>query len=392
MVKEIYIHGFGIEGQAAFSHFKGQKVIVINQKVEDGMISEDAALDLFKIKENWTDCLYIRSAGIPPTNKVIKWLDEQGYQHQTALSYWLGNLAPKKTITVTGSKGKSSTSAIIAHLLQGKLIGNIGISPFDITWCDDDIAVIEASSYQLYDLQHPSAYHMVTNIYKEHTDWHGGIEAYKHAKHRPFILGAKGLNEQELKKHADALPPLDPSISRAEPFFTNLKNALALIKQTNYCDFDLLLSTLSSRLETFSPLSHRQEIIADINGIIWMDDALATIPEATLLAIQNVQDTYNHIHLLIGGKDRGQDYTQFLKDIKNTTNLHLYAFSEVKEKLVSQHTRLFSSFKDAIIQAKSSAKSGDIILFSPAAASEVPFSSYLDRSALFKQFAHEQNQ
>lgn len=396
--KTIYIHGYGVEGQASARHFKHKypdaSLVIIDQSkitTPHRYLNEENALKHFENTHLAKEpILFIRSAGIPPHNKVIAWLDDHEIKHQTALSYWLGHEAPKNTITVTGSKGKSSISSLIAHLLKAKLMGNIGISPFDIKWYTDDIAVIEASSYQLHDLQYPSKFHFISNIYKEHTDWHGSLDLYKDAKYRPFTLGSKGLTEIALQDVIHKLPDLDPALDRKEPFYTNLKTALACIKTTGLCDFEQLLANLPTLLEGYSSLPHRQEIIAVINDITWMDDALATIPEATLLALKGVSPCYPHIHLLIGGKDRGQDYTLFLKDLSRFKNVSLYAFADVKNRLIDQKTIICDDFKDAILKAKRTAQKGDLILFSPAAASEHPFQNYKERATLFKKYAEQE--
>lgn len=398
MIDHIYIHGYGVEGRASAAHFKEKYpnavLIVIDQNkvaTPHRYMNEENAIKHFEnTMPTKEDILYIRSAGIPPNNDVISWLDHHHILHQTALSYWLGHEAPRHTLTVTGSKGKSSISSLIAHLLKAKLVGNIGISPFDTEWRQEDIAVIETSSYQLYDLKYPSQFHFIANIYKEHTDWHGSPLLYKQAKYMPFTLGAKGFTETDLQEAIKALPTLDPTLDKKEPFYTNLQTALACIRETGLCDFAALISELPALLESYKPLPHRQEIIACIDGVTWMDDALATIPEATLLALKGLSPSYRHIHLLIGGKDRGQDYTLFLKELSAFQNISLYAFADVKNHLIDRKTLICDDFKDALSKAKQKAQEGDLILFSPAAASEYPFKNYIERATLFKDYAEQE--
>ena len=419
MAQHIIIHGFGIEGKAALPYFqdkfKSSHFTVIDRETHDIIgvqsFNESDGLTYLKTLET-EDILFIRSPGVPPTNPIIEYLDHHNINHETALSYWLSHDAPSKIITVSGSKGKSTTTALISYLLAQNgedafMAGNVGITPFDKEFGNDAIAVIEASSFQLFDCNYKSDLLVITSIYDTHTDWHGTMEAYCEAKLRPLLMNndCKSLVSnliQPFVKIPDTahntwledelnnleLPETIPNGFKNNPLALNLKTALLAIKISGFTDFNKLMSNIDVYLESWTGLDHRMEVISKAGGRIWVDDSLATIPEASILALQQFPDKV--IHLLLGGKFRGQSYESFFEYVGNNKNIHIHASGPAvgaMHPLEGQNFYEYDNFEHAVEGAYNKSKADELILFSPGAPSEPPYLYYHVRARLLKEFA-----
>lgn len=419
----IFIHGYGTEGQAVLPYVikknPGAQIYIIEREKltlpEAHSLLEEEAIARLKGIDIKT-MLYLRSPGVPPTNPIIAWLDEHNVAHQTPLSYWLCEDGPEKVITITGSKGKSTTTALTAHLLKSFgakafMAGNVGITPFDQEIDKDTIAVLETSSFQLHDIKRAGHVHILTALYKDHIDWHGTMEAYAAAKMSPLALPAPPQSALISKQAAAFFDPqnyapfewledcLDeipddrlPADFQHNPRALNLKTALLAIKRSGFVDFDALLKQLSSLLEHWKGLPHRLEDVSHYGERLWIDDSLATIPEASKLALQQFPN--QNIHLLIGGKNRGQNYHDLVHFVRGNPQITLHCFSETRalfDEFAEAFIKRYESFEKAIYGAYDSSHKGDVILFSPGAASAPPHHYYHVRSKIFKEIALNPN-
>ncbi len=428
----IVLHGLGVEGRAALAWFvqhQSATITVIDSPEKfDNLpteLKQHAAIS-HHTESRWLEnrhntkppTLYLRSPGIPPGNAVFQAIQAAGIPHTTPTGYWLAKHAPRNTITITGTKGKSSTASLTAHLLRwagrdAREMGNIGRTPFEETTTPETICVLELSSYMMHDLPRLDAFHAVTNIYKEHTDWHGTHAAYRQDKLRSFLQQppARGIAPAELlselpspegittfEAHAriegdtlifggqHTLTPatLHPAFS-APSMLLALRASIAICLASTLLQAEHIAKSLTENLATWPGLPSRQYVIPTTDGIIWVDDALATVPEATLSALTRWQGY--RIHLLLGGADRGQHFDALLAHCSPRDNIRLYAFSQTAARLTTDALSTHDSLEAMVEAARQNAAPGDIILFSPAAPSAPPHANYLERSRIFQSFA-----
>src|SRR5699024_561821 len=240
-------------------------------------------------------------------------------------------------VGVTGSKGKSTTASLLAHVLRhaGRevlLAGNIGVPLLDHLDSRADVAVLELSSYQLADLEGRLDLGLITRLFPEHLDWHGGEAAYVAAKlrladllaGRPLLINA---NDEALAAATRDVPGRvlanrPPAVAReghhlvlaGKPVCHH--SALPLMGQHNLDNAALALQAaitlghkaevLAAGLADFQPLPHRLEAVATIAGVRYVNDSIATSPWATLAALQALDDA--PVILIAGGQPRPADW------------------------------------------------------------------------------------
>ncbi|WP_019961167.1 UDP-N-acetylmuramoyl-L-alanine--D-glutamate ligase [Woodsholea maritima] len=372
--------------------------------------------------------LVLRSPGIAPGNRVIVKLESLGADITTPTGYWLSLQGRDRLITVTGTKGKSTTVSLITHILRAGginavSVGNIGAPPLDDRPFEVDVVVAELSSYQLHDAMGAGRVHVITNLYREHTDWHGGHEAYAGAKmapagrfpdltvlSQPEILAAlpaqhtgarlafedyvpADLDKGEIylpHQAALALTPLNARLA-GSIMTQSVRMACAAILAGEHLTPGALYQALITGLPSWTPLPHRLETIGEIGKVAWIDDSLATVPEAVMSAIQVI--LHRPLHLIMGGRHRGQDWTQFCEHLQTLHNVRLYLFGTIAEEVaeglngvgIEEGFHTFESFEAAIQAAHlASQTEGGAVVFSPGAASEGVHANYEHRSGIFR--------
>ena len=408
--RPVVLHGLGVEGRAAAGALRaaGADLLVADDRAADAERPEAA------IPRLTADTLYLRSPGVPPTDALHRAALSAGATVTTPTGWWLATLAPPGTITVTGTKGKSTTTALLAALLRAGGVtsapyGNIGAPPLGMALPAEAAPVVELSSYMCADLIAPPDgrrwFHLLTSLYKEHTDWHGGERPYREAKLRPFrfappcpgaasraVMEAEGLAAEPL----EAIPldagqlgvgdGLDlPALNDA---FASPGTALALRAAAVAARpllGDRLLPALREAASTWGGLPSRQAVVPSTDGRRWIDDALATIPEATMQALDRFGGA--PVRLVLGGKDRGQDYGRLAGRLAALPDARAYGFGEVASKLRAAGVPVFPSLEAAAAAAAEDCPPGGVVLFSPAAPSGVPHRDYKERAALFASLA-----
>ena len=400
----VVLHGLGVEGRAARTYLAAHEdadVLVVD---EAGRDAAEAALR--------PGVLYLRSPGIAPSDPLHAAAIARGATVRTPTGLWLERLAPDGTVTVTGTKGKSTTTAMLAALLGSSAYGNIGRPPLDGELPKDEAPVVELSSYMGSDLAAPRSRrwrHVVTNLYREHTDWHGGEAPYREAKLRPFRfdppcpgVAPRALVESEGLRGVEAIEDrvgLDGSVLSVDVDELDLAScgdafgspATVLAMRAALAGALPCLSDPLDRAELvagrWTGLPSRQAIVPSTDGRVWVDDALATVPEATEQAL--VRFGGRSVRLVLGGKDRGQDYARLAARIASLPDTKAYGFGEVGAKLGALGIALFGGMEEAVTAAASDCPPGGVVLFSPAAPSGAPHASYVERAAIFAQLARD---
>lgn len=319
-----------------------------------------------------------------------------------------------QVIGVTGTKGKSTTSSLIYHLLKesGKdviLAGNIGIPVFDCVQNINrrTIIVYELSAHQLQFINKSPHVGILLNVFEEHLDHFGTFEKYKEAKinvlrymgendvaivnnrlcFESLILDKKyvdfeNYNFEDYNIKWDSIPIL------GEHNKLNVKAALCACYA-----FGLTIDELIPHLYTFKPLEHRQEYVGTFNGVKFYNDSISTIPQATIAALNTIK---NVNFLLLGGFDRGIDYEPLAEFLKYNVLSYILITGDAGRSIKKQLQNVgyegevleYEDMQSAFILINKYSKEGDVCLLSPAAASYDRYKNFEERGKVFKELAN----
>ncbi len=382
--------------------------------------------------------LVIKTPGLPLLHPAVKFLQTQAttITSNTALLYQVLQAIsqPITIIGVTGTKGKSTTTSFIHHVLQTAQLpsvigGNIGVPPLELLNelatlldrrpTDPVYVVLEQSCHQLDDLQQSPHIAVIQNIVPEHLDYYGTFERYQSAKssiaryqHSQDIVIANPLHptawevaELSPGKKISSSPDswlvagtlLDVNKLQVKGAH-NLENLIPGMAIGQH--LAIPIPTLQQALSSFRPLPHRLEEVAEVGGVRYINDSLATVPDATVAGLAAFAD--RRVVLIAGGYDRGQDFGLLAEWIcaHPTQVIGVLLFSPTGERLaktITDHWQQASSevvplptlehvehMQEAVSRAHQLAKPGDVVLLSPASASFGAFTDYADRGNQFK--------
>lgn len=442
--KRVAILGFGKEGQSTFRRLKqylpDQALFICDRRKavrntldagttvsgDQWFLGPDYLRGLTKAD------IIIKSPGIPFSE-----LADPGFfgriTSQTEL--FLGFFREQIT-GISGTKGKSTTASIIYHIIKtagrpAVLAGNIGTPCFELL---DDIGrdteiVFEMSSHQLQGIKISPRIAVLLNIFEEHLDHYASFGEYQQAKMNIvrwqgaediFIYDADSPILKSLVSSADILSQkitlgdtyqgsgsiycsgddmvysngqnrvLFPRIckNRIIPGHHNLKNiaAAVAVAVAMHIPADNILEAVS----TFRGLPHRMEYVGTYKGIVFYNDSIATIPEATMAAVKAFPDTET---LILGGKDRGVDYIPLMDFLSKSPVMNILFTGDAGDRMMSiakpykgfERKRLLSpgSFDEAVKKAIQITREGKVCLLSPAAASYDTFKNFEERGERF---------
>lgn len=306
-------------------------------------------------------------------------------------------------IWISGTNGKTTTTQMLTHLLEKRGAvngGNIGTPLADMN-PKAPIWILETSSFTLHHthIASPDIY-LLLPITPDHLDWHGTPEAYEADKLRPLLtmregelaLVPKGLTLPktdayvvEYDSHAFLCEYFNLDASKLHYKGAFLEDALLSLAITKVLfdetDYDLL--------NTFTRDAHRQEEFRDAKGRLWVNDSKATNLDATIQAVKGYAG--KHIHLILGGDDKGVDLTPLFKVMQDQM-LTLYTIGKNNDTLLalaSTHSIQAISchtLQTAIEKIDAKLTKEDIALLSPAAASFDQFNSYKHRGETFREW------
>lgn len=416
--KTICILGFGKEGASTLKALEGivpaDHIVIAD--TNPNLIVEGFRTQLGKDYLNDLDGfdVVIKSPGIPPHPELSK-LREKGTL-TSSLQLFIDTVRPKGAhiVGVTGSKGKSTTSALIYHGLQvaGRpsfLIGNIGIPVFDALAeaRSGTTFVTEMSSYQLMDLQSGPDIAVVTSFFPEHLDYHGSEAAYLAAKARiaetqtPANVIFYNSASDECVEIAQRSPGIKVACSTADsPIsieetqllgkhnLSNLALAWKVLKHLGISE-----SVACGAFREFKGLPHRLETVGMYHNIMWIDDAISTTPESTIAALQALGSSVET--LIVGGLDRGYTFTNLAKEIvaSSVTTLIVLpgsgpAIQEAVKK-VDTESRITaypaSTMQEVVHIARAHTRPTKTCLLSTASPSYNMFKNFEEKGSLFQE-------
>lgn len=415
--KRILIAGFGREGKSTLrflQRYMPEAIVGIADRNESAFQDVDKEKyslyfgdDYLKVSSDYD--VVIKTPGISVKDVDI---DFSKITSQTDLFL---EAFHSQVIGITGTKGKSTTSTLIYHLLKESgneviLAGNIGIPILD---CVDDInertiVVYELSAHQLQFINKSPHVGILLNVFEEHLDYFGTFEKYKEAKVNVLRYMSDGdvavvnqttvNSQQSTVVHCidfenadfedydinwDEIPLLGEHNRR------NVKAALCACKS-----YGLSLESLIPHLYTFKSLEHRQEFVGTFKDVKFYNDSISTIPQATIAALKTIK---NVNFLLLGGFDRGIDYEPLVTYLKENALPYILitgqAGQTIKGKLVAAEYKgnmlEYTDMQSAFEIIRELAKSGDVCLLSPAAASYDRYKNFEERGRVFKDLANK---
>jgi len=364
----------------------------------------------------------LRSPGVPPDRAGIAALRASGVPVTCISSLWFGARPDARVVAVTGSKGKSTTAALIHHLLDAAgqravLAGNIGVPVLEHIDTQADWFVVELSSYQLVDLTGRADVGVITRLFPEHEDWHGGVEAYYRAKLRlAELLGGRPLwvnaGDPLLAGRVRSLPGVvgvnDGSVWRADgdgvwrtgtcvveaarsPLLGrhNLDNLALAAAVVESIVGDRLLPALAS-LSGFRALEHRLQPVIDRAGRRWINDSISTTPHATRAALEAVASP---VVLVVGGHERGGDWSGVIDHVRCHPPSAVIGLPGNGRRIVDElvdsgaipaaRARCVGSIEQAVALSAELCPQGGCVLLSPGAPSFGQFRDFEQRGRRF---------
>ncbi|MCH8825052.1 MAG: UDP-N-acetylmuramoyl-L-alanine--D-glutamate ligase [Planctomycetes bacterium] len=351
------------------------------------------------IETDFTCCdLVIANPAVPKPweNKFLQAATKANIPITTEIRLLVEQLDRSHTIAITGTAGKSTTSAMIHHILshcklKSHFGGNIGgslLNELDNIKPNDWI-ILELSSAMLYWLGEDVGYkgaagwspHIaaLTNIQENHLDWHGSFAHYQQCKQNIFAYQQSG--DHAIK--GDDLKPADELIKLSIPGAHNQSNA-QLAVATICAATDINKIDAINSLNSFTGLPHRLQLVASHNGQRFYNDSKSTTPNSTVLAVESF-DEPEKIHLIAGGYDKGSDLSPIAAI--STKIAGLYTVGSTGKQLANNanapHREFCQTLENAVTCALKRMGQNDILLLSPGCASWDQFDNYQMRGEAF---------
>ncbi len=439
--RRIAVYGLGRSGRAAVALLRSHGISVLaydeNAEAEASLsaLSRDPGveLQLGNTLTQWpkdTDALVV-SPGVPPHKVLCAQARDRGIPVLSEVDLAIPLLGGPM-LAITGSNGKSTTTALTGHLLEAagfavETCGNLGRPLCEVVEGPPNrIFVVELSSFQL-ETSHevnPQAAAWL-NFAPDHLEWHGGVEPYARAKEKIFrlqgptqiaVLNADDPRTQQVKTlarrrlfsrstvvadgcHLQGEDVIEVSPQGERPLFTledlplqgshNHENAMAA--------FLLALSLADQSqafrkgLRSFQGLAHRLSHVGDIDGVSYWNDSKATNVAATLASLQGFPD--HSVHLILGGRGKGEDYSRLSPNARAKAR-RVYLVGEATDDLddaldPSIPRRRYGDLGGAFRAARESARKGEAVLLSPACASYDQYPSFMARGRHFEALVRE---
>ncbi len=366
------------------------------------------------------------SPGVPPEAPPLVAARDAGVPIVSEIDLGFRALAGARCIAITGTNGKTTTTALVAHLLQAaglpaETAGNIGRPLADVALGarQPQWLAVEVSSFQLHDSPHfaPDV-GILTNLAPDHLDRYPSVDAY-YADKRLLFRKASSSNVWVLNADDPATIALAGDAAGRRVLFSlrratdgwydaahgrlmlggvavlprselpllgnhNVANALAAILAAH--EAGAAPGLLGEGLRSFRALAHRLEPVREVRGVLWINDSKATNIASTVVAIEAMERPYV---LLLGGRHKGEPYTRLAPLLRERCRL-VIAYGEAgpivrKDLAGSVPLESGTTFVDVLERATRAAQQGDAVLLSPACSSYDMFTNYEHRGAEFRR-------
>ncbi|PIE23898.1 MAG: UDP-N-acetylmuramoyl-L-alanine--D-glutamate ligase [Planctomycetota bacterium] len=424
-------------GLAAFAHLRrcGYQVDVVDKRdaqeiraslAESGIEAGSVEL-LAEAPESFAGAdLVVVNPAVHPEHPLYRHLINSGVELSQEIDLAL-SAYPGEVVAVTGTNGKSSTSALLQQLLLASgrdalLGGNIGRSLFEDreSWHSEQIAVLEISSFQAFRLQLAPRLRavLVTNLDEDHLDWHGSRDQYHAAKLRLsgalqpggrmlghssdpawrqfctsegpgqcLLVGGAGQAlrldpDGAIRLEGKSILAADAPYPSAQPLRENALLALAAAQELG-CD----ISGLGESLAQFQGLEHRMQRLAPAQGVEFIDNGISTVARSSEVAIDSYRSAPG-LHWVVGGHPKRPELDEHIGIAASCSSVHI--FGEVAERLApamrAAHPQLMVTgphpeLNSALVAAFKGAGPGEIVLFSPGFSSHDAYPNFAARAA-----------
>jgi UDP-N-acetylmuramoylalanine--D-glutamate ligase len=448
---DIAVLGLGRSGRAVASYSAGMvqggraaSVTALDAADTESLRAAVAPLEALGVKvalgcegldERYNLC--VASPGLAPHSTLMRWATTAcgSVVSEIEFAYLQSSVA---WAAVTGTNGKTTTTALLAHLLKtggvrAEAVGNIGFAATDaLALSDPEVFVAEVSSFQLALTQefHPKVA-VLLNITPDHADWHGSLEAYAAAKARMFDnmtsedLAVIDVDDPGAAPYADFVAERGIPVARVS--LTSLHEGGAsvldgkLVLQSGGQVIELVggdelqicgahntsnalaaaagayalgvaPADLREGLRSFEPIAHRLEPVATSDGVAWYNDSKATNPDAVLKALSAFDG--RPLIVLLGGRNKGSDFSMLAREVSRAAKAAVL-FGEARTELAAAfeatdaETIEAAGLAEAIRSAADIVVPGDVVVLSPACASFDEFTSYEQRGDVFKRVVGE---
>ncbi len=406
-----------VELEQIYKQFKGLKSLEFKlgqNYLKDGLVDFDIIFRSPAFKLSMPEIVEAKKAGATISSATKLFFD----------------FCPAKIIGVTGTKGKGTTATLIYQILkkakkQAFLAGNIGQPMLSILpkLSKESWVILELSSFQLIDMTKSPHLAVVLFISSEHLDYHKDTHEYIQSKANIVIYQTKNdmaiLNADNptSSSFASLTPAKIYCFSRsrkvnggyveADKIFLfdkeiggvsklklrgahNWDNVCAAITASRLGGADI--NSIEKTVFSFSGLEHRLELVRKYKGVFFYNDSFSTTPETAIAAIRAFKEP---IILIAGGSEKGSNYTELGKEIAHSSVKCLILIGQMAEQI--KQTALRGGYKSKIIyqpgkmkeivrKAFAEAKTGEVVLLSPACASFDMFKNYKDRGSQFKKY------
>jgi UDP-N-acetylmuramoylalanine--D-glutamate ligase len=427
----VAIWGYGREGRSALAAIRRRhpgKPLTLYCKPDEAVDAQGLGDPRLRIVESVPDAdalaefgFVIKSPGISAYRPEVLAARERGTRFTSGTALWFGENKKARVVAVTGTKGKSTTTAMIAHCARAlgvrtALAGNIGMPLLDLDGRHAELWAVELSSFQTGEAG-PLEIGVVVSLAEEHLDWHGTRERYIADKlkladvSRTLLVNAESpLLMQNTAAHpqrrtfndTQGWRVADGAIMRADQRVLdvaslpmhgvhNAHNACAALAAIELLGFDA--HTASKALKTFGPLPHRLTSLGVHDGIEWIDDSISTTPDAALAALESLPG--RAVTLILGGHDRGLDWCGFACALGISPPRAVIVQGAAGPRIaralrdgnVTCTVRESADLAAAVMLARELTPSGGVVLLSPGAPSFDRFRDYAERGCAFARLA-----
>jgi UDP-N-acetylmuramoylalanine--D-glutamate ligase len=427
--KRVTVAGLGrFGGQIAAARWlveQGAKVLVTDKSPAETLGDSIKQLDGLPIEfrlgehreEDFASAdLVVSSPAIPPKNEFLRKAVESGVPVTTEIELFIER-CPAVILGVTGTKGKSTASALLGEMLRTRFTtwvgGNIGRSLlFDLPkMSHTDMVVLELSSYMLEHLRNlrwSPHVAVVTMLSVDHIEWHGSVEAYIDAKknivrfQRPDDIAVLNGEDEASKSFARETKahvinyggkrrPLELKLLAGRHNQLNAQAALAAAQAVG-----VPFESAQAAVVDFKGLPHRQELVHEANGVRWFNDSIATIPEAAMAALESFPS--RRVIQIVGGSDKRLPMNAMCDALAERAKVVLCIgqTGPMIGKMISDVPRdvcvpLYQcgDLATAVKMARSIAVSGDVVLLSTGFASFDQFENFEKRGEAFARLAKD---
>ena len=363
----------------------------------------------------------VKSPGISAYKPALLGAQARGTRFTSGTALWFAEQPQAPVVAVTGTKGKSTTTALIAHLARSlgvrtALAGNIGLPLLELLDAQADLWAVELSSFQTGEAG-PLPLGVITSLYEEHLDWHGSRERYitdklKLAQVARTLLvnGAQATLLERTADHPrrvlfgvrDGWHVREGFIARAgERVFAvadlpgpgehNALNACAALAALETMGHDARAA--APALARFAALPHRLQPLGEREGRAWINDSISTTPQATLAALASLEG--REVTVIVGGHDRGLDWSGFVEAVSDQAGLAIVAQGANGPRLAAAlgearavgEVVQVATLGEAVERAKALTPAGGVVLLSPGAPSFDQFHDYAERGRRFAELA-----